>query len=91
MLDRAGRSPAAPPKELKMANTLPTPFAAIARLADHVLLSKHEQEDFAECEKRLGPIGNAGHIRHAAFEVQTWLDVQLMTVWSQEMLDELER
>lgn len=38
-----------------MANTLPTPFAAIARLADHVLLSKHEQEDFAECEKRHPP------------------------------------
>jgi len=61
------------------------PYAAIARLVDHVC--KTESEDFNRRMLELGPIGNRDHILHAAHEVQDWLDLLLMTQWAQDTMD----
>jgi hypothetical protein len=65
------------------------PYAAIARLVDHTM-NEDTIRDWREREERLGPIANRDHILNAAEEVQSWLDVLLMTPWSQAVMDRLE-
>jgi hypothetical protein len=53
------------------------PLAEINKLVDWIL----SRED------GLGPIRNKDHIVNAAWVVQEWLDINLMTAWSQETIE----
>jgi hypothetical protein len=62
------------------------PFAKIHRLVEYVL--KHEGADLSERTAETG--GSPDHIAMCAFDVQSWLDANLMTEWSQEMMAGIE-
>jgi hypothetical protein len=66
------------------------PYAAINRLVEHVLLNEPQIDHWRACEEAYGPSKNKDHIVNAAWEVQCWLDANLMTWWSLCMLAEIE-
>jgi hypothetical protein len=73
----------------KIDNTAP-PYAAIEKLVNHVLMNEHTVDHWQACEIAKGPILNKDHIVNPANEVLEWLDANLMTTRSQDLLDQLE-